>query len=311
MRSITVIILSALLVEAYAGGRQAEAARDGQVSRDEFIDKPIDGLFSKLVERAPKGWLAHHAALDGTTLGKPGHVASAQRIQPVVAAVPVHHAPASRMHTSMLPLPLGPVAIRARPPARGASLRPRAAVAEEDTPANAAFREWPLQYKSLVDRGLQCIPSDVAVKMVEEEGAVFVDLRPSKKFEEETIEGAINVPLFQPVTGGTMFDQMKRAVTGLAGVQGAERNPDFEKLAAEKLPRDKPLIIFCDRGGKLEMPDDKGRKGKGEEYGKFSTFTDSDRYTLSLKAAYELFEAGFTKLYYLKGGLVQWRLDPD
>ena len=49
-------------------------------------------------------------------------------------------------------------------------------------------------------------------KALADKGAVFVDIRTPKDFAKEHIPGAVNVPMFVPVAGTQMFDQIKKFV---------------------------------------------------------------------------------------------------
>merc|ERR1712110_488754 len=107
---------------------------------------------------------------------------------------------------------------------------------------------------SLLDRGLQSITGEEAMQMVKDQGAVIVDVNKENKFKGRTIEGAINVPFFRPLTGDSMLNRTKRFWGNLLGVEATERNPDFASLARERLPSNRPVIVACDRGGLVEMP---------------------------------------------------------
>jgi len=91
-------------------------------------------------------------------------------------------------------------------------------------------------------------------------------------------------------------------------MEPVERNPEFRKLALERLSRDKnkPIIIVCNRGGELT------RTYKNYKTGEVLPLTGDQmhmpmKYTPSLKAAYELYKLGFTQLYILEGGLNEWK----
>lgn len=92
------------------------------------------------------------------------------------------------------------------------------------------------------------------------------------------------------------------------GSDATERNTDFRKEALELLPRNKILIVACDLGGQL----DTNVYGPGNRK---VCRDDPDRAfgreSRSLKAAFELMEAGFpaNKVMHLKGGVPQWRFD--
>jgi 3-mercaptopyruvate sulfurtransferase SseA len=53
-------------------------------------------------------------------------------------------------------------------------------------------------------------------KALSDKGATFVDIRTPKDFAKEHIPGAVNVPMFVPVAGTQLFDQIKKAVMATA-----------------------------------------------------------------------------------------------
>lgn len=166
-------------------------------------------------------------------------------------------------------------------------------------------RLWPAVYNYVVERGLKAVSPAQAQKMVQDQGAVVVDVRVAdatiaSSFDRGSIAGSLNVPLFRKVQGWSFADIQRRAIMTFFGMEATETNPDFEKEVLEKLTNgdltllEKPVIIVCDRGGQIEKNPtvDKFRKGPFN--------------TRSLKAAYELYQAGFNNLYFLDGGLSAW-----
>merc|ERR1712139_553877 len=100
------------------------------------------------------------------------------------------------------------------------------------------------------------------------------------------MEGAVSVPLFRKVAGDSMFDNVKRLGMGMMAMEARERNPDFAAMALERLPRNTPIIVACDRGGSLESTVKKEKSG-----GRVKEYADPDRAfgieSRALKAAYE------------------------
>jgi len=152
------------------------------------------------------------------------------------------------------------------------------------------------------------LTGDEALKLVKEDGAVIVDVRTEADFKKTAAKGAIHIPLFRPVTGNSFEDSKKNFMSLLTkGGPANEKNVDFGKLALERLPRDKPILIICTRGGTLDLerydPSDAqrmvGQKGP-------QITNDGDQYTSSIMAAFELFENGFTNVYALQGGIRKW-----
>jgi rhodanese-related sulfurtransferase len=173
--------------------------------------------------------------------------------------------------------------------------------------SGGAYTVWPVVYLSLLDRGLKQVDSKEALKLVEDEGAVLVDVELERRFEQGTMNGAVNVPLYQPVAGSAIMDTIKKISLAAMGMQATERNPDFAKVAQERLPKDKPIIVACNRGGSMRTTVSKQKNGYVKVY------EDPDRSfgieSRSLKACYELYQANFTNIYFLKGGINQYQHD--
>jgi rhodanese-related sulfurtransferase len=183
-------------------------------------------------------------------------------------------------------------------------------------PGGNAYKDWPTAYQSLLDKGLKAIPPEEAFRMMQKRGALLVDVRPADSTWEKlplgpfrsgttitymtgSAEGAVNVPLFRQIQGNSMFDIIKRLNAWMFLVEPTERNPDFIDLAS-KLPKNRPIILTCNRGGSLDKGLD---KTKSSDKAKMNLPT---RYTSSLKAAYELYKLGYKDLYVLEGGINEW-----
>jgi rhodanese-related sulfurtransferase len=157
-------------------------------------------------------------------------------------------------------------------------------------------REWAANYRKLFKRGLKPLTPQEALKMTEARffPAKLVDIRLESQFVTGHAKGAINLPLLQVVQGNSAFDWTKKLISYSVGVQPTESNPEFQAKAFEELKRNQPIIIVCDRGGTVEnIVEDKKA-------------TEPKRYTASLKAASALYDAGFSNLFFLEGGLNQW-----
>lgn len=124
--------------------------------------------------------------------------------------------------------------------------------------------------------------------------AKLVDVRLAGTFDTGHAPGSTNVPLFRLIQGNSVLDQTRRITAYSIGVQPTERNPEFQAEALKQLNRNQPIIIACGRGGTVEnvVEDKKAR--------------EPSRYTASLRAAFELYNAGFNKIFILKGGLSEW-----
>jgi rhodanese-related sulfurtransferase len=301
MRSVTVGTLLAFIIQAYATNPAVEHTSTEQ---DQIADKMADALINKLFDTL---------FTQASKVGKLG-------------AVPIPHrgslrAPTHIAHAITPGLP--PIKSLFDPdnewnPFKGWSNK----VKKSSGKQKDSYADWATHYRSLISNGLKPLTPSEADDMVRDQGAVFVDVRPEYKFKEFKLEDSINVPLFQKVQGHAMKDNIKRGLTGALQVTATERNPNFAAMAREQLPSDKPIIIACDRGGKLDttyedfapvdvppmvklvnsmttplMP---GRK----DFDAIDRYPN--RYTMSLKAAYELYQAGFTNLYFLEGGMRNW-----
>eukprot|EP00746_Dinoflagellata_sp_MGD_P055437 gnl/MRDRNA2_/MRDRNA2_24121_c0_seq2.p1 gnl/MRDRNA2_/MRDRNA2_24121_c0~~gnl/MRDRNA2_/MRDRNA2_24121_c0_seq2.p1 ORF type:complete len:260 (-),score=35.67 gnl/MRDRNA2_/MRDRNA2_24121_c0_seq2:187-966(-) len=165
------------------------------------------------------------------------------------------------------------------------------------------YREWQEgnAQRTLSDRGLTEVTCERALKMMKDKDCILVDVRPENAVKYGKMmpngqrvkfgrpKGAVNVPYFRELTGTSLRDNINRLVCGVGLRKPAtERNPEFVQMALGSLPRNKTIVLACDRGGSL-------MKG------------DSAFYTRSLQAAYELYDAGFTRLRVLKGGIPEWQ----
>jgi rhodanese-related sulfurtransferase len=177
--------------------------------------------------------------------------------------------------------------------------------------SGGSYVVWPVVHAYLTQKGLKSIPTDEALKLADAGKAVLVDCRPRYQWEKERIAGSVNVPLYRPVEGKGQWDTLKRFVmaVGLA-MTATERNPDFAADAAAALGANKrrKLILYCSLGGTLTvgMPPwspDRKKSFKDDPERAFG------RESRSLKACYELLEAGWKDVVHMEGGLPQWRFE--
>eukprot|EP01026_Neomeris_dumetosa_P016075 TRINITY_DN1610_c0_g1_i2.p2 TRINITY_DN1610_c0_g1~~TRINITY_DN1610_c0_g1_i2.p2 ORF type:complete len:283 (-),score=36.36 TRINITY_DN1610_c0_g1_i2:1087-1935(-) len=156
----------------------------------------------------------------------------------------------------------------------------------------SAFKEeetWQEIYPKLKEQGVNSIsPQDVKNQL--NKGVAVVDVRLARKFENGGINGSINVPLYQPISGMGIAANVRRAGFAFFGIYGTERNLGFLEEMESKFSKDEAIIVVCEGGGSIET-----KPG-------VSTGFQSQ----SLKAVYELQKAGFKKVSHLKGGLRQW-----
>lgn len=165
------------------------------------------------------------------------------------------------------------------------------------------YTVWPVVHTTLVQNKLQSVECDKADAMMRDGKAVMLDIRTRKAFEKGHVEGAISVPLFRPVEGRTKFDNLKRLAMAGFAMEATERDPDFvQKVLDKGIQKGDQLIVCCDIGGTLETI--VRRPGRDRE------FADKDRAfgreSRSLKACFELQQAGFTNVLHLKDGYNMW-----
>lgn len=293
---------SAKLIILNAFFTQARTDVQPQESMDKLADMFTNELTDHYVTRALKTGSLHSADLDSMTLGKPGHVVISSQ-------------------NSLMPRPSSPLAPswteahRISPTAQvlctfgpgGMVVNKRCKQTITCAENDGMLRTWRSTFTKMVEeRGLRAIERQEVLELMQEKDAVLLDVLLEEEFKENSVEGAVNVPMFREIQGTSISDTLKRAITGICGVKGTERNPDFEAQVLEKYPKDKPIIIVCKRGGKVYMPQFPPDYPDTE---KFKQFVDTDRYTTSCKAAALLYDAGYTNLYVLAGGREQWIFD--
>eukprot|EP00877_Chromochloris_zofingiensis_P007463 jgi/Chrzof1/2970/Cz12g06140.t1 len=167
------------------------------------------------------------------------------------------------------------------------------------------YQAWPVVHTTLTDAGLKSISPQEA-QALQSQGWTLVDVRLAADFEKWRAEGAVNVPLYRYVQGDTFWDNMKKLVMGIGfAMKATERNPNFlDDLLKVVSKRDK-IILMCAIGGTLDTNVSYRREKK--------IYADPERAfgreSRSLKAAFELYEAGWscTKMKHVEGGFQQWR----
>lgn len=165
------------------------------------------------------------------------------------------------------------------------------------------YTVWPVVHTTLVQNGLRSVECDEAESMIREGKAVLLDIRTQKAFEMGHVEGAISVPLFRPVQGRTKFDNLKRLAMAGFAMEATERNPDFVQDVLDKgMKMEETLIVCCDIGGTLETI--VRRPGRDREFA--SKDRAFGRESRSLKACFELQQAGFQDVVHLKDGYNMW-----
>ena len=126
-------------------------------------------------------------------------------------------------------------------------------------------------------------------------GALVLDVRPPDEFRRGHVPGAVNVPLFRPISGLSPRAVARRAVFAFFGVlNGTECNPAFSQEAARALEGRKRVVAYCNVGGSFGSE----TNGRGTQ-------------SRSMSAAYELIRAGIcgnnrVRIDMLKGGFNEW-----
>lgn len=126
-------------------------------------------------------------------------------------------------------------------------------------------------------------------------GALVLDVRPPDEFRRGHVPGAVNVPLFRPISGLSPRAVARRAVFAFFGVlNGTECNPAFSQEAARALEGRRRVVAYCNAGGSFGSE----TNGRGTQ-------------SRSMSAAYELIRAGIcgnnrVRIDMLKGGYNEW-----
>ncbi|KAG0573939.1 hypothetical protein KC19_VG223200 [Ceratodon purpureus] len=168
------------------------------------------------------------------------------------------------------------------------------------------YTAWVQVHRVLTERGLQDCDCKEAYERIESGNAIAIDIRQADEYVRLHAKGARSAPLFRLIQGNDLKDNLRRLGYALiTDFKGTERNPDFVATAVEAVNGDKSkqVIVYCSIGGTLQtFVERKGPKAK--------KFNDPERLfgrqSRSLKAIYELQEAGFTNVLHMKGGLNEW-----
>lgn len=154
--------------------------------------------------------------------------------------------------------------------------------------------DWRNIYPELVKKGVRSISPEGACNKAKR-GAVLLDVRLADKFNAVTPEGAVNVPLYQPIQKWDLPSNIRRIGFAFFGVYGTELNPSFlqEVEAVVGGNKKREVVVMCELGGTIES---KTGMGMGFQ-------------SRSLKAIYFLQQAGYENVYHVEGGLSQWKRD--
>eukprot|EP00471_Norrisiella_sphaerica_P005364 CAMPEP_0184482076 /NCGR_PEP_ID=MMETSP0113_2-20130426/3650_1 /TAXON_ID=91329 /ORGANISM="Norrisiella sphaerica, Strain BC52" /LENGTH=268 /DNA_ID=CAMNT_0026861605 /DNA_START=228 /DNA_END=1032 /DNA_ORIENTATION=+ len=168
---------------------------------------------------------------------------------------------------------------------------------------------WPAIFQVLKQNGLESLPTEKVEDLLAGGKATVIDVRMTDQFEAGHIKGSVNVPMYRDSTGNGFWDNAKRIVNAALLIRSTERDPDFPDKVAEVIKdKSKPVILYCGMGGSMETK----IQSQKEMYAK-NGFEDVDksfgRESRSLKACFELLNAGFTNVKHLKGGFSTWKYE--
>eukprot|EP01025_Chloroclados_australasicus_P059837 TRINITY_DN7595_c0_g1_i1.p1 TRINITY_DN7595_c0_g1~~TRINITY_DN7595_c0_g1_i1.p1 ORF type:complete len:198 (+),score=28.02 TRINITY_DN7595_c0_g1_i1:47-595(+) len=122
-------------------------------------------------------------------------------------------------------------------------------------------------------------------------GSVLLDVRLARKVEHGAMQYSTNIPLYQPISGWGLAANIRRAGFAFFGIFGTERNMQWLAEVQAAISQDKEVIVVCEMGGSLDA----------------KIGADSGFQSRSLKAAYYLKKAGYTKVLHMKGGVDEYK----
>jgi rhodanese-related sulfurtransferase len=162
-------------------------------------------------------------------------------------------------------------------------------------------RDWPEMRKSLLDFGLESIAPEEAQKLVKQNKAIIIDL--SAKYYLSHIEPSVHVPLYKVVKAKDTLTSLGNFLSKVTLLDWDAVNRNFVNDAKEILGDEKRLmIVSCTGGGSLKNVIESKSNGGGA-----SSDSDSGTKSRSLRAAYELVQAGYTNVAHLQGGITAWK----
>jgi len=174
------------------------------------------------------------------------------------------------------------------------------------------YTAWPVCFSVLEQKGLKSYAVEDVQKELAQGKCTLIDIRPSEEYERGHVEGSVNVPLFIKAVSQTKGMRLKRIAFAFLAMTPRERNPTFladcEAALGGKKPR-KPFYVMCSQGGSMDRIVTSNKlDGQGKPYTKRFEDPERDfgRESRSLKAAFELYNAGFTNLKHVRGGYQRW-----
>eukprot|EP00898_Chlorokybus_atmophyticus_P003355 jgi/Chlat1/401/Chrsp10S01503 len=151
--------------------------------------------------------------------------------------------------------------------------------------------KWPEMQQELKKKNVRSVSPSQARDLLESWGYKVLDVRPEPEFAKGSIDGAVNVSLYRPISGWSPLATTRRLGFAFFGVfNGTEINPNFVQDVKAVYPVETPLVVVCGMGGSM-------RPLHGMRFGKSSR---------SLIAAYMLGLEGYKTIVHLDGGLKNW-----
>ncbi|XP_027332295.1 rhodanese-like domain-containing protein 14, chloroplastic isoform X2 [Abrus precatorius] len=167
--------------------------------------------------------------------------------------------------------------------ARGPQLKIKSAATK---PAKSpAEEDWKVKREYLIQKRVRSVEVKEALRLMNENNFVLLDVRPEAEFKEAHPEGAMNVELYRLIKEWTAWDIARRAAFAFFGIfSGTEENPEFIRNKNAK------IIVACTSGGSLRP----------------SQSLPEGQQSRSLIAAYLLVLNGYGNVFHLEGGLYKW-----
>eukprot|EP00466_Bigelowiella_natans_P001480 jgi/Bigna1/89643/estExt_fgenesh1_pg.C_530017 len=176
--------------------------------------------------------------------------------------------------------------------------------------AGSPYIIWPAIFQVLKQKGLESLPTSEVEQLLEEHKVTVVDVRMKDQYAQNHIKGSINVPMFRDSTGDGVWDNIKRVVNAALMLRSTERDPEFPQKVLEAVggEKDRPLVLYCGMGGSMETKIESNKK-RYKDKGYEDVDKSFGRESRSLKACFELINAGFSDVKHLKGGFSTWKYE--
>lgn len=170
----------------------------------------------------------------------------------------------------------------------------------------AEYVVWPICHTYLTSKGLKSVDPEQAAEL-QKKGWQVVDVRLGEDYEKMHAVGAVSLPMYRYVQGTGFWDNVKKGVMAIGfAMRATERDPDFRAKITSVVKKNQKVLLMCSIGGTLDTLIDRRPGVKPPVKDPERAFGRESR---SLKAAYELMQAGWStsNLYWVDGGLQQWK----